>query len=182
MSVKKYKKTQWKNLIAQGDVRVNKVYLNMRQKYAGVPNLQIIPHFGMGTGTDVIVGVVVMGIPKGARVLEVHEVTNWFRIAKDGQRIFMNPTKERQYIKSLTKKVYKISWGKGQKRFYPTEDTIRIMDISYESNMDKAQKKAFKARGIEIVVLERTDFPLGYMVQDEKGNKKSYYEDGTELP
>ena len=75
---KKHKKTPWKDLIAKGDWRINQIQLMVRQKYQGIPNLLVFPHFGKGTGTDIIV------VANGNKILELREVTNWQRIAKNG--------------------------------------------------------------------------------------------------
>lgn len=172
---KKYKKTAWKDLIAKGDDRINQIQLYVRQKYRHIPNLLVFPHFGRGTGTDIIVA------SNGNKILEVREVTNWQRFAKNGQPIYMNEEKKEQYIKSLTKKVYKLSFGEGQKRFYPTEETKRFMDISHESNLLKGQREEFEANGIEVKIWNRTDHVMGYTTEDEYGNKKYFYWNGRPI-
>ena len=69
------KKKKWtlKDLIAKGDHRIDQIQRMMWKKYQGIPNLSVIPHFGMGTGTDIIV------IAQGNKVLELREVTNFER-------------------------------------------------------------------------------------------------------
>lgn len=172
---KKYKKTAWKDLIAKGDYRINRIQLMVRRKYEEIPNLIVIPHFGKSTGTDIIVAF------KGNKILELREVTNWQRFAKNGKPIYMSESKKNQYIKSLTKPKYWISFGESKKRLYPTSETKRFMDISYEDNLLKGQKEDFEANGIEVKVWNRTDFPVGYTVEDKHGNKKSYYWNGKEI-
>jgi len=178
MQQKKYKKTAWDDLIEQGDYRVDRIQLQKRAEYQGIPNRFVIPHFGRGTGTDIIVFI----IPnKKKEILEVREVTNWHRVAKNGQRIYMDKEKEDRYIKSLTKKVFFINWNNSKTRLYPTEKTKRFMDISYESNLVEGQREEFEANGIEVVVWNRTDFPLGYEKEDEQGTRKAFDWDGTEV-
>lgn len=172
---KKYKKTSWKDLIAKGDVRINRIQLLVRRKYEGIPNLLVIPHFGKGTGTDIIV------IAEGNKILELREVTNWQRFAKNGKPIFMSEEKKKQYIKSLNKNVYRIGYGKGTKRFCPTSETKRFMDISYKSNLLKGQREGFEANRIEVMIWNRTDFVRGYQTEDKHGNKKSFYWNGQEV-
>lgn len=174
MQKKKYKKTAWKDLVAKGDCRINQIQLMVRQKYQGIPNRNVIPHFGKGTGTDIVVY-------RGNKILELREVTNWQRFAKNGQPIYMSDKKKKQYIKSLTKRVYWIGFGTNRRRVYPTSETKRFMDISYEDNLLKGQKEDFEANGIEVKVWNRTDFPIGYTVEDKHGNKKYFYWNGKEV-
>lgn len=163
------KKWNLKRLIAKGDHRINQIQLMVRQKYQGIPNLSVIPHFGMGTGTDIIV------IAHGNKILELREVTNFDRSS------YINTKRKNMIIKSLTKKVYWVSWGKSKKRFYPIPETKRFLDVSYEDNILKGHWKDFKAHGIEVKIWNRTDYVMGYTVEDKHGNKKSYYWNGKEV-
>jgi len=171
----KYKKTAWKDLIAKGDHRIDKLQREIRVRLQGTPNLLIFPHYGKGTGTDIVV------VFKGNEILELHEVTNWQKFAKNGKPIFMSDEKAEQYMKSLTQKVYWLYWMNSKKRFYPTPQTKRYMHVSYESNLQQGQRQYFQSHGIEIKVWSKTTFPIGYTVEDDKGNKKAFYEDGTEV-
>ena len=174
----KYPKKSWKDLEAQGDYRVDRIQLQKRVEYQAIQNRFVIPHYGKGTGTDIIVAVIT---EDKKEILELREVTNWHRIAKDGKPIYMNDEKKEQYITSLTQKVYFIKWGLSKTRVYPTKETKRFMDISYESNLLTGQRAEFEAKGIEVDVWNRTDFPLGYQTEDAQGKRKAYYWDGTEV-
>ena len=61
------------------------------------------------------------------------------------------------------------------------EKKKRYMDISYESNLLRGQREDFEAKGIEVKVWNRTDFPMGYTVEDKHGNKKPFYWNGQEV-
>jgi len=173
--MKRFKKTAWNELEAKGDHRVNKIQLRLRQQYQGIPNRLVIPHFGKGTGVDIIV------VAEGNKILELHEVTNYQKFQKNGRPIYLDPKKVPMYIGNLTQKVYWISFGRSKKRLYPTPETKRFFDISYESNLLAGQRQQFQANGIKIIVHNKTDFPAGYTVEDNKGNKKSFYENGQEI-
>lgn len=173
----KYKKTPWDDLIARGDYRVDRIQQQKRVEYQGIPNRFVFAHTGRGTGTDIIVAT----INEKKEIIEVREVTNWHRIAKNDQRIFMDNEKKDRYIKSLTKKVYFVKWNNSKTRLYPTEKTKRFMGISYETNLVEGQREEFEANGIEIFVWNRTDFIEGYVTEDEQGNRKAVYWDGTEI-
>jgi hypothetical protein len=108
---KKYRKRSWSDLEAQGDYRVDRIQQQKRVEYQGIPSRFVIPH-GKGTGTDIIVAIIAEDTKE---VLELREVTNWHRIAKDGKPIYMNDEKKERYIKSLTKKVYFVKWGNSKK-------------------------------------------------------------------
>jgi hypothetical protein len=174
----KYKKRSWADLEAQGNYRVDRIQREKRVEYQAIPNRFVIPHYDRGTGTDIIVAIIT---EDKREILELREVTNWHCIAKDGQPIYMNKEKKDQYIKSLTKKAYFVKWGNSKKRLYPTDKTKRFMDISYESNLLSGQRAEFEAKGIEVVFWNRTDFLLGYVIEDAQGNRKAVYWDGTEV-
>ena len=84
-------------------------------------------------------------------------------------------------IRSLTRKLYWKSFGNSKKRFYPTPNTKRYLDISYESNLPPKFWKEFKTKGIDPVVWNKTDYPKGYTVEDANGNKRFFLNNGTEV-
>lgn len=134
----------------------------MWSKYSGVPNVNVIAHFGYGTGCDIIVF-------QGNRILELREVTNYKRIAKNGKPIFLDNVTKQRYINSLNARIKQIYWGNSRKRLYQTETTVRFFDISYDSNFSKGQKQDFINNGIQPMIWDRTERLKSYFFQDFKG-------------
>lgn len=177
----KNRKTPWKDLIEKGDYRIARLVPWLYQKYQRHKNVRVIPHYGKGTGTDIVVISLTPHGKRDHRILELREVTNWQRFAKNGQKIYMSWQKARQYVKSLTQKCYFLYYGKSKKRFYPDSGTKRYLDVSYLDNIPKNIQIFLKNNGVKIKVWNRTDFPFGYIVEDNKGNKRYFDWKGNEI-
>jgi hypothetical protein len=69
-----------------------------------------------------------------------------------------------------------------QKRFYPTSNTRRFLDISYETNLLPHHHPMFKSSGIKVKIWHRTEYRLGYSVEDANGKKTYFLDNGTQVP
>jgi hypothetical protein len=157
--------------IAQGDIRVRKLDGLMRMKYQGIPNRYVTPHYGMGTGCDIIVWQYAKKKPK---ILELREVLNWSKFTSQGKQEEMPLKRKDDLIKSLTKKLYWVSWANSKKRLYPTQGTVRFLDISYPSNLPSQFWQEFHLNRIDIMVWNRRETNKGWCVEDNQGKKKWY--------
>ncbi|MEM3753318.1 MAG: hypothetical protein QW778_01835 [Candidatus Micrarchaeaceae archaeon] len=106
-----------------------KLYSWLMQKYSGIPNLIIFPAYGWGTGVDILV------TDGTNKILELREVTNFDRFTRQGKLIYISNQRAQNLLKSLTRPLYWKWVGKSRKRFYPTPNTKRFLDISYETNL-----------------------------------------------
>lgn len=164
--------------IQKGNDRIMKVYLRAMGQYSHVPNKIVFPAYGWGTGIDILV------TDGTNKILELREVTNFDRFTRNGQPIYINNARARNLIRSLTKPRY-WKWvmgksSKSRKRFYPNANTQRFLDISYETNLLPPHYPLFKTRGIIVNILNRTDYRLGYSVEDGKGTKTYFFDNGQQ--
>jgi hypothetical protein len=178
VTVSKLKMMSTKARIQKGNDRIAKLYLRLVQQYSHVPNLIVFPAYGWGTGIDILVTNGTNGI------LELREVTNFDRFTRNGQPIYINNRRAQNLIRSLTKPLY-WKWvignsSKSRKRFYPNANTQRFLDISYETNLLPPHYPLFKTRGITVNILDRTDYRLGYGMEDGKGTKTYFFENGQQ--
>jgi len=160
--------------IRKGNDRIMKLHLRLMQQYSYVPNLIVFPALGWGNGIDILV------TDSTNKIFELREVTNFGRFAQNGNLICINPGKwETDLIKSLKRNVYWKYWGDSRKRFYPTINTKRFLDISYETNLRPSSWKNFLNNGITPIIWYRTEYPKGYTVEDGNGNK-TYFLDNEQ--
>src|SRR4030066_663242 len=111
MSLSSSKKTRRMPLrarILQGNMRVGKLHTSLQVKYQGIPNRQVLAHYDMGTGCDVIVWQYSKIKPK---ILELREVLNWDVFTSQGKKEEVSLKRQNDLIKSLTKPLYWVSWG-----------------------------------------------------------------------
>lgn len=154
--------------IAQGDIRVRRLDSLMRVKYQGIPNRFVTPHYGMGTGCDIIVWQYKKRKPK---ILELREVLNWDKFTSQGKKEEVNPQRKKDLIASLTRKLYWVSTTTSKKRLYPTLGTVRFLDISYNSSLPSKYWQDFYNNRIEIMVWGRRETKRGWVVEDNQGKK-----------
>lgn len=173
MSKRRQNVLSMSQLIQRGDYRVMRLLEVMWSKYSGVPNVNVIAHLGYGTGCDIIVF-------QGNRILELREVTNYKRIAKNGKPIFLDNATKQRYIDSLNARIKQIYWGSSRKRLYQTETTVRFFDISYDSNFLRGQRNDFQANNIEVMVWDRTERARSYFYQDKNG--KFHFKRSIQVP
>jgi hypothetical protein len=69
---------------------------------------------------------------------------------------------------------------KSRKRFYPSANTKRFLDKSYDTNLLPHHYPQFQTKGITVRILYRTDYPKGYSVEDGKGNKTYFFDNGQQ--
>jgi hypothetical protein len=166
---KKKRRMSLRARIMQGDIRIAKLNTPLQMKYQGLPNRQVLPHYGMGTGCDIIVWQYSKMKPK---ILELREVLNWDRFTSQGKREEVDPKRKKNLIKSLTKSMYWINWGNSRKRLYPNKGTVRFLDISYKSNLPNRFWQDFHNNGIDIMVWDRRETKKGWIEEDNQGKKK----------
>jgi hypothetical protein len=158
--------------IQKGNDRIMKVCQRLGPQYSHVPNMAILPAYGWGTGVDILVK---DGIKN---ILELREVTNFDRFTQYGKQIYISNTRAGNLVKSLTKPLYWKRWGNSRKRFYPTANTQRFLDISYETNLLPQHYPLFKTNGIQVKIWNRTEYRLGYSVEDNNGAKTYFFDNG----
>jgi hypothetical protein len=163
--------------INQGNIRVGKLNTSLQMKYQGVPNRNVLAHYGMGTGCDIIVWQYSKRKP---RILELREVLNWDKFTSQGKREEVDPKRKRDLIASLTRSMYWIGWGNSKKRLYPTDGTTRFLDISYKSNLPKQFWQDFHNNRIDVMVWDRRETTKGWIEEDDQGRKK--YFKGSGIP
>jgi hypothetical protein len=162
--------------IQKGDCRITKVLNSLGPQYSGVTNLNVFPAFGWGTGVDIMV-------THGTnQILELREVTNFDRFTRNGKLIHINNTRAQNLVKSLTKRLYWKKWAASRKRFYPTANTKRFLDISYETNLLPQHYPLFKTNGIKVEIWNRTEYRLGYSEEDGNGKKIYFLDNGQQVP
>jgi hypothetical protein len=162
--------------IMQGDIRIAKLNVQLQVKYQGIPNRYVIPHSGMGTGTDFIVWQYSKRKPK---IFELREVLNWDKFTSQGKREEVDPQRKENLIKSLTKSMYWVTCGNSKKRLYPANGTVRFLDISYKSNLPKRYWQDFHNNGIDIMVWNRRETKKGWIEEDNQGKKKYFKGSGV---
>lgn len=165
--------------IQKGNNRIMKLYLRLVQQYSGVPNLLVFPAYGWGTGIDILV------TDGTNKILELREVTNFDRFTRQGKLIYIDNTRAQRLLRSLTKPLY-WKWVigksiKSRKRFYPTSNTRRFLDISYETNLQRRHYPIFNSNGIKVNIWYRTEYRLGYSKEDGKGKKTYFLDNGTQV-
>lgn len=176
----KHKGMSTKARIQKGNNRIMKLYLRLVQQYSGVPNLLVFPAYGWGTGMDILV------TDGTNKILELREVTNFDRFTRQGKPIYIDDIKRApRLLRSLTKPLY-WKWvagksGKNRKRFYPTSKTRRFLDISYETNLLPHHYPMFNSKGIKVRIWYRTEYRLGYSVEDANGKKTYFLDNGTQV-
>jgi hypothetical protein len=163
--------------IMQGDIRIAKLNTSLQMKYQGIPNRQVLPHYGMGTGCDIIVWQYSKNKP---RIFELREVLNWDKFTSQGKREEVDPNRKQNLITSLTKPMYWISCGNSKKRLYPTDGTVRFLDISYKSNLPNRYWQDFHNNRIDIIVWDRRETKTGWIKENNQGKKK--YFKGSGIP
>jgi hypothetical protein len=163
--------------IQKGNDRIMKICTNyLMPKYATIPNNLIFPAYGWGTGVDILV------TDGTNKILELREVTNFDRFTRFGNLIYVNNTRANTLVKSLTRRLYWKWVGKSRKRFYPTATTKRFLDISYETNLQPHHYPLFRANGIKVKIWNRTEYRLGYSVEDGNGKKTYFLDNGQQVP
>lgn len=177
-SSKKKRKMSLKARIKQGDIRIWKLHTQLQRKYQGIPNRYVVPHYGMGTGCDFIVWQYSKRRPK---IFELREVLNWDKFTCQGKREEVAKERKDDLIKSLTKTMYWVRWGKSKKRVHPTIGTIRFLDISYKSNLPSHFWKEFHKERIDIMVWGRRETKMGWYVEDNWGKMRWYKGPGIPL-
>jgi hypothetical protein len=149
------------------------------QQYANVPNKIVFPSYGWGTGVDLLV------TDGTNKILELREVTNCDRFTRYGKLIYINDSRANDIKDSLTKLLYwKWVMGgsrKSRKRFYPTEKTKRFFDVSYETNLLPQHYPLFKTNGIKVKIWRKTEYRLGYSVEDNNGAKTYFLDNGQQV-
>jgi len=88
--------------INQGNIRVGKLHTVLQMQYQGVPNRNVLAHYGMGTGCDIIVWQYSKTKPK---ILELREVLNWDKFTRQGKKEEADPNRKKDLITSLTRSV-----------------------------------------------------------------------------
>lgn len=165
--------------IQKGNNRIMKLYLRLVKQYSGVPNLVVFPAYGWGTGIDILV------TDGTNKILELREVTNFDRFTRQGKLIHVNDLRAQRLLKSLTRPLY-WKWvagksGKSRKRFYWTPTTKRFLDVSYETNLLPHHYPMFNRSGIKVNILYRTEYRLGYSIEDANGKKTYFLDNGTQV-
>lgn len=166
--------------IQKGNDRIMKLYLRLVPQYSHVPNVIVFPAYGWGTGVDILV------TDGTNKILELREVTNFDRFTRYGKPICINNTRAGNLVKSLTKPLY-WKWvagksGKRRKRFYPTANTKRFFDISYETNIPPHLYRRFSTNGIKVKIWNQTEYRRGYSEEDGKGRKTYFFDNGQKAP
>jgi hypothetical protein len=166
--------------IQKGNDRIMKLYLRLGPQYSHVPNMTVFPVYGWGTGVDILV------MDGTNKILELREVTNFDRFTRYGKLIYINNTRAGNLVKSLTKPLY-WKWvagksSKSRKRFYPTVNTKRFLDISYETNLRPHHYPLFTTNGIKVEIWNRTEYRRGYSVEDRNGAKTYFFDNGQQAP
>lgn len=175
----KHRRMSTKARIQKGNDRIMKLYIRLVQQYSGVPNLVVFPAYGWGTGMDMLV------TDGTNKILELREVTNFDRFTRQGKPIYTNDQRAHDLKKSLTKPLY-WKWVAGKssrsrKRFYPTSKTKRFLDISYETNILPHHYSMFNSSGIKVNIWYRTEYRLGYSVENANGKKTYFLDNGTQV-
>jgi hypothetical protein len=165
--------------IQKGNDRIMRLYLRLTQQYSGIPNLAVFPAYGWGTGMDILV------TDGTNKILELRGVTNFDRFTRQAKPIYINDQRAQQLLKSLTKPLY-WKWvagksGKNRKRFYPTSTTRLFLDVSYETNLLPHHYPMFNRSGIKVNIWYRTEYRLGYSVEDTNGKKTYFLDNGTQV-
>ena len=173
--------------IKKGDYRIHvlTIPLNMEFNQRGYKNVAVIPHIGMGTGTDII-------IFEGHdnKALQLREVTNFDKWGSYGQQIYLDDQRVKKIENSLTRRIHRVRWGNSRKRIYTTLKTEKILDISYATNLPKKHWKPLTKSGIRIKVWNCTTYPFGYTEERWKRKKgiktiligvKRYYDNHDKL-
>jgi hypothetical protein len=161
--------------IEKGDDRIAKLYIKLTGRYGSIPNGMIYARYGWGTGVDILV------TDGKNKILELREVTNFDRFDQNGNPIYICAGRKDDLIESLTRKLYWKYYGKSKKRFYPDSNTKRYLDISYESNLSPKFWGEFRNNGIIPEVWNRTEYPKGFTVEDGKGNKTYFLDNGQQV-
>jgi hypothetical protein len=170
-SSKKKRRMSLSARIRQGDIRIWKLHTQLQMKYQNTPNRYVIPHYGWGTGCDVIVWQYSKIKPK---ILELREVLNWDKFTSQGKKEKVTKERKENLINSLTQPMYWVSWGNSKKRLYPTVGTMRFLDISYNSNLPAHFWKSFHNNRIDIMVWDRRETTGGWIEEDNQGKKKYF--------
>jgi hypothetical protein len=157
-----------------------KLWTQLMQQYATVPNRIVFPSYGWGTGVDLLV------TDGTNKILELREVTNFDRFTRYGNLIYINNTRAQNLKNSLNQQLY-WKWvagnsGKSRKRFYPIANTKRFLDISYETSLLPQHYPLFATNGIKVKIWDRTEYRLGFSHEDGNGRKTYFLDNGQQVP